>query len=171
MIRENLPSLRVVEEAREYLKSAQLIERHAQNGDFGLFWPAALNAGLACELYLKSFLVELDPNHPGDREDPEGYLKLMSSLPNDKHDLRALYKAILPELAEQLRQISDRLSPGFPLEERIRSCSRLFVETRYTYEARSAQRFDTEVFELAPHLNQVLEEMTRRPVSSRSSGL
>lgn len=89
MIRENLPSLRVVEEAREYLK------------------------------------------------------------------------------AEQLRQISNRLSPGFPLEERIRACSKLFVETRYMYEARSAQRFDTEVFELAPHLDQVLEEMTRQPVSSR----
>lgn len=167
MIRENLPSLRVVEEAREYLKSAQIIERHALDGDIGLFWPAAMNAGLASELYLKSFLVERDPNHPGDRDDPEGYLKLVNGLPSDKHDLWALYKAIPPELAEQLRQISNRLSPGFPLEERIRACSKLFVETRYMYEARSAQRFDTEVFELAPHLDQVLEEMTRQPVSSR----
>ncbi|NWA24940.1 hypothetical protein HX866_08555 [Pseudomonas gingeri] len=162
---EHRPSLRVVEEARDYLKAAQLIEQHAYSGNSRLFWPAAMNAGLASELYLKSFLVESDPDHPADMDDPEGFLKLMSGLPS-KHDLLALYEAIPAELAKQLRQISNRLSPGFPLEERIRTCSNLFVETRYTYEARSAQRFDTEVFELAPHLDRVLEEMTRQLVSN-----
>jgi len=163
---EHLPSLRVVEEAQAYLKAAQLIEQHAYSGNSGLFWPAAMNAGLASELYLKSCLVESDSDHPADMDDPEGFLKLVSGLPRNKHDLFALYEAIPAELAKQLRQISNRLSPGFPLEERIWACSKLFVETRYTYEARSAQRFDAEVFELAPHLDQVLEEMTRQPVSN-----
>ncbi len=161
MFHERLPSLRVVTEAREYLEAAQLIERHALSGNSGLFWPAAMNAGLASELYLKSFLVESDPTYTRDLDDPEGYLKLVSGLQRNKHDLLALYEAIPDALAEQLRQISERLSPGFPLKKRIKACSALFVETRYAYEGKSIQRFDTEVFELAPHLDRILEEMTQ----------
>ncbi|NWD71771.1 hypothetical protein HX870_29615 [Pseudomonas gingeri] len=78
---EHRPSLRVVEEARDYLKAAQLIEQYAYSGNSGLFWPAAMNAGLASELYLKSCLVESDPDHPADTDDPEGFLSSQPGLP------------------------------------------------------------------------------------------
>ena len=58
MTKVNLPSFQVVSEARDFLKAARLIEQHAYDGNTDLFWPAAMNAGLASEPYLKSFLVE-----------------------------------------------------------------------------------------------------------------
>lgn len=154
MVKVYLPCFEVVSEARDYLKAAQLIEQHAYNGNTDLFWPAAMNAGLASELYLKSFLVEADLQKPG-------FLRPASGLPKDRHNLVALYEAIPVALAEQLRQISQRVSPGFPLEERIQACSRLFLGARYAYEAQSIQVFRSEVFELAPHLDLILTEMTQ----------
>ncbi|URM27371.1 hypothetical protein LLY42_26710 [Pseudomonas frederiksbergensis] len=150
MIKVHLPCFEVVSEARDYLRAAQLIEQHAYNGNTDLFWPAAMNAGFASELYLKSFLVEPNPKAS------DGVLKGPRN-----HDLFALYKAIPVELAEQLRQISALLSPGFPLEDRIQACSNLFLGTRYTYEADKIQMFRTEVFELAPHLDLILTRMTQ----------
>jgi hypothetical protein len=105
---------------------------------------------LASELYLKSFLVESNPKAP------DGILNGPRN-----HDLFALYAAIPLKLAERLHQISERRSPGFPLEERIQACSNLFLGTRYTYEADKIQMFRTEVFELAPHLDLILTEMTQ----------
>ncbi len=81
------------------------------------------------------------------------------------HDLLALYQAIPGDLSDRLREISERLKPGFPLEASIKDCSQLFVGTRYTYEAKSLSSFYSEVFELGPHLDQVLEEMIRKPVT------
>jgi len=53
------------------------------------------------------------------------------------------------------------IAPGFPLVERIEQCSQLFTHTRYGYEASSMKVLRSEVFELAPHLHQVLTEMTQ----------
>jgi hypothetical protein len=150
MTKVHLPSFQVVSEARDYLKAARLIEQHAYDGNTDLFWPAAMNAGLASELYLKSFLVEPNPDAA------DGLLKGPR-----KHNLFDLYTAIPLDLAQQLRQISERISPGFPLEERIQACSNLFLGTRYTYETDKIQAFRTEVFELAPHLDLILTEMTQ----------
>lgn len=157
---ESRPNTWVIEEARAYLRASQLIEQHAKNDDLSLYWPAAMNAALASELYLKSFLVESDPDNPGDNEDPQGYLKLVRDLPRNKHDLFALYNAIPTDLAEQLRKTSKRLSPGFQLEKWIKDCSTLFVGTRYPYEAKSTRDFDTDVLRLAPHLDQIVSVMS-----------
>ncbi|WP_081375469.1 hypothetical protein [Pseudomonas chlororaphis] len=75
-----------------------------------------------------------------------------------------LYKEIPSEHAEVIRQISERLSPGFQLEQRLDDCSKLFVGTRYTYEHGAIRRFDTNVFELAPHLELILAEMTQTAI-------
>jgi hypothetical protein len=159
MVYESLPNTWVIEEARAYLRAAQILERSANEGDISLFWPAAMNTGLALELYLKAFLVESDPDHPADMDDPEGYLKLVSGLPRNKHDLYGLYEAIPVQMANRLRLISERLAPGYPLQKWIKECSALFVQARYAYEAKSLQAFDTDVFKLAPHLDRVLQEM------------
>lgn len=159
MFHKKLPSTWVIEEARTYLRAAQILEASATDGDTSIFWPAAMNTGLAIELYLKAFLVEPDPDYPAELDDPQGYLKLVSGLPKNKHDLYGLYEAIPVQMADRLRLISERLAPGYPLEKWIKTCSALFVQARYAYEARSLQKVDTEVFKLAPHLDQVLQEM------------
>lgn len=61
---ERLPSTWVIEEARAFLRAAQILEQGASNGDFHLYWPAVMNSALASELLLKSFLVEADPRFP-----------------------------------------------------------------------------------------------------------
>lgn len=159
---EPLPSVRVIGEARLYLKAAKAIEEAAKNGDLELYWPAAMNTGLALELFLKAFHVKYDPDSPEDMDDPEwdpeGYLKGKKG-----HCLVDLYQAIDKGLVSRLLEISERLRPGYSLEMAIKDCSNLFVQTRYRYELESRRSFYTQVFELGPHLDQVLEEMIRDP--------
>lgn len=163
---EPLPSTWVIEEARSFLRAAQIIEQRASGGDMNLYWPAVMNSALAAELLLKSFLVEADPRFPRSEYDPDGHLRLIAGLPGNRHGLIDLYNAIPEKLGNKLRETSERLAPGFPLEKWITACSKLFVGTRYPYEANSVQAVDLNVLKLAPHLDQVLEEMTREPVSS-----
>ena len=150
-----LPAFQVVTYARDFLLAAQILEQQALNGKSDLFSVAAMNAGLASEQYLKAFLVERDPKSPS-------YVKLIKGISSkEKHDLHALYLKIPPELREELNSVSERLAPGFPLVDRIKQCSQLFTHARYGYEAGSLSILRSEVFQLAPHLDKVLTEMTR----------
>lgn len=70
---EPLPSTWVIEEARAFLRAAQILEVAAQGDrDPRLYWPSIMNSGLACELFLKSLLVEADPRYPRSEYDPDG---------------------------------------------------------------------------------------------------
>lgn len=162
---EPLPSTWVIEEARAFLRAAQVLEVRAKNDpDTRLYWPAVMNSALACELLLKSLLVEADPRYPRSEYDPEGHLRLSLKLRGNGHGLIDLYNAIPDGLAAQLRTISQNLAPDFELEKWISASSNLFVGTRYPYEAGSVQGVDLDVLKLAPHLDQVLDEMTRQAV-------
>lgn len=91
------------------------------------------------------------------RWDPDGYLQLRNS-GKHSHRLVGLFQEIDKGLASRLLEISERLWPGYSL-----NCSKLFVGTRHRYEFESLPSFYTEVFELGPHLDQVLEELIRAP--------
>jgi hypothetical protein len=82
-------------------------------------------------------------------------------MPGNGHGLADLYNVISPELTNRLCEVSERIAPDFPLEKWIKTASKLFVGTRYPYEANSVQSVDLEVLKLAPHLDCVLSEMTR----------
>ena len=159
---EPLPSTWVIEEARAFLRAAEILEKTASDGDTALYWPVVMNSALASELLLKSFLVEADPRFPRSEYDPEGHLRLIAGLPGNRHGLIDLYNAIPMELANHLRETSERLAPGFQLEKWITASSKLFIGTRYPYEGNSVQAVDLDVLKLAPHLVKVLDEMTRR---------
>lgn len=162
MNHEPLPSTWVIEEARTFMRAAQILEQRATDDrDLNLFWPAVMNSALACELFLKSCLVEADPRHPRTEHDPEGHLRLAVRMPGNGHGLADLYNVISPELTNRLCEVSAGIAPGFPLEKWIKTASKLFVGTRYPYEANSVQSVDLEVLKLAPHLDCVLSEMTR----------
>ncbi|WP_409295563.1 hypothetical protein [Pseudomonas sp. KCJK8670] len=150
----DLPSFQVVREARDFLNAALLLEKEGLRGNTDLLLPAAMNAGLASEQYLKSFLVETDPDCPS-------FVRLSKHVKGDKHDLVKLYDQIPSVLKQQLHAVSESIEPGFPLESRIQACSVLFTKARYGYEADSLKVLRSEVFELAPHLDKVLTEMTR----------
>lgn len=79
-----LPAFQVVTYARDFLKATDAIVHLARQGETDLYLPAVMNSALACEQYLKSFLVESDPKAPG-------FLKLVPGLASDKHDLFELY--------------------------------------------------------------------------------
>lgn len=132
---EPLPSKRVFEEGRAYLRAAEIIKTAAFNGDLALAWPAAMNTGLALELFLKAFHVEFDSHSPEDVDDPEGNLRLKGK---HGHDLLALYQAIPDCLGDRLLEISKRLKPGYSLETSIKDCSQLFVRARYTVTVRAS---------------------------------
>lgn len=168
MEHETLPSSWVIDEARAYLRASLLLEQHASDGDVALYWPATMNSALASELYLKSFLVEADPRFPRSEYDPEGHLRLAVGLSGNRHNLFELYRAIPVDLADKLREISGRLSPGFQLEKWIILCSTLFVGTRYPYEASFTKAIDSDVLKLAPHLDRVLSEFLN-PVEGQTN--
>lgn len=162
MNQEPLPSAWVIEEARTFMRAAQILEQRATDDrDPNLFWPAVMNSALACELFLKSCLVEADPRYPRTELDPEGHLRLAVRTPGNGHGLADLYNVISPELTNQLCEVSKQMAPDFPLEKWIKIASKLFVGTRYPYEANSVQSVDLEVLKLAPHLDCVLAEMMR----------
>lgn len=150
----DLPSFQVVSEARDFLNAALLLEKAGRLGKSDLLLPAAMNAGLASEQYLKSFLVETDPDCPS-------FVRLSKRICGNKHDLANLYKQISPHLKQQLHAVSESIEPGFPLEKRIQDCSALFTDARYGYEAGKLTVLRSEVFQLAPHLDKILTEITR----------
>lgn len=150
----HLPSFQVVTEAKDFLNAALLLEEHGRRSKSDLLLPAAMNAGLASEQYLKAFLVETDPDCPS-------FVRVSKNIRGDKHDLFNLYLQIPTELRQQLLAVSERVESGFPLEARIQACSVLFTKARYGYEAQSLKVLHLEVFELAPHLDKVLAEMTK----------
>ena len=82
------------------------------------------------------------------------------------HSLIDLFDAIPDGVVIKLRAISETLAPSFQLEKWLRVSSNLFVGTRYLYESGSVQIVDMEVLKLAPHLDQVLTEMTRQPAQN-----
>ncbi|EBV3304078.1 hypothetical protein DOH45_23945 [Salmonella enterica subsp. enterica serovar Enteritidis] len=164
---EPLPSTWVIEEARAFLRAAQILEVRSQHDhDPNLCWPAIMNSALACELFLKSLLVEADPRYPRSEYDPDGHLRLSLKIRGNGHSLIDLFDAIPEGFANNLRAISESLAPSFQLEKWLRVSSNLFVGTRYPYEAGSVQAVDMDVLKLAPHLDQVLTEMTRQRAQS-----
>lgn len=144
---EDLPSYKVFSEARDYLQAFLLVEKQAASGLSDLYWPAATLAGIACELYLKSFLVKTDPLAPGCLKRVRG------------HHLRTLYDAISDKYRATLLLVSQEVDPDFPLEKRIDECSNLFFDGRYSYESTATNILRSEVFELAPHLDAVIHRM------------
>ncbi|WP_145193616.1 hypothetical protein [Pseudomonas sp. URMO17WK12:I11] len=148
-----LPAFQVVTYARDFLKASEAIVDRAKQGETDLYLPAVMTSALACEQYLKSFLVKAEPSKPG-------FLKLVPGLASDKHDLFALYQKIPADLRAELHRVSDQVEQGFPLVERIKSGSQIFKRARYGYEANALQILRSEDLELAPHLDKVLMEMT-----------
>ncbi len=149
-----LPSLEVIEAGRSYLKSALVLE---QTGDTNLWRPACVLAGLAMELFIKSFLAEDDSKLATTMNGIDIYSGAVKSARG--HYLDELFQKITPEWRQAILDTSERLSPGYPLEQKLVEYSGYFFHGRYGYEAKAIGVIRMEVLDAAQHLERVCTEL------------
>ncbi|NWC59524.1 hypothetical protein [Pseudomonas veronii] len=156
-----LPSLEVIEEGRSYLKSALVLE---QTGGTNLWRPACVLAGFAMELFIKSFLAEDDSELADTVNGIDIYSGAVKSARG--HYLDELFQKITPEWRQAILDTSERLSPGYPLEQKLAEFSGYFFNARYGYEAASIGIMRMEVLDVAEHLERVCTELLTKVYKS-----
>ncbi|WP_278412030.1 hypothetical protein [Stutzerimonas kunmingensis] len=140
-----LPHNLVVTEARTYRSAALLLERHSAAGNTDLFWPAAMNAALAVEIYLKSFLVEQD--YPD--------IRLSKPARKARHDLSQLYDAIPTSLRAVIEAANSLLAPPLRLDEMFEFYADYFAKVRYSYEQDARRTIRSELFVLMDRMENI----------------
>ncbi|MEE4127051.1 hypothetical protein [Pseudomonas viridiflava] len=149
-----LPSYQVILEARTYLKSALLIER---SGDTALLGPACVLAGFSMELLLKSFMAK-DASVIAMKVD--SYDIFSGAISSERgHNLGVLFDKIDARYRQAIIDTSEKLQPGFPLEQKLREYADYFFHGRYGYEPGSIGIFHLAVFDCAEHLERVCTEL------------
>lgn len=140
-----LPRFEVIFEAGLYKTAAEILEKKAISENQDLFFPAAMNAALSIELFLKAFLVE--PN--GDFLQPNKEARRAS------HNLLKLYEAIDEESRKWLNEQSKLINPKINLARDIATYADYFEKIRYSYEEGSKGIIRGELFELVEVLEQL----------------
>lgn len=153
-----IPDLRVVQEARLYKRAANLLLEHGRAEDSELLWPATMNAALAVELFLKSFLAIDDSKHIANIEGIDVYhgaLQMNPAAKKARHNLSKLYAAIDSEHLSKIEAQSQELRPGYALAIMLREFELHFEKIRYSYEASAIASVRLALFELAEHMDQI----------------
>lgn len=141
----SVPHYLVISEARTYREAALLLERHSISGRTDLFWPAAMNAALAVELYLKAFLVEqaaLD-------------IRLSVAGRNASHNLARLYDAIPTGWRASIEAANSQLDPPLQLDEIFKLYAVHFTKVRYSYEQSAQKTIRSELFALMDRMEDI----------------
>jgi len=153
-----LPSNQVINEARLYREAALLLEQNARQGNVDMYWPAAMNAALAVELYLKSFLVESEV--PAVALTKEGK--------KASHNLIELYEAITLDYQKRIEAVNQTLSPTLDLVRMFETFALHFPTVRYSYEAKSVGVIRVQLFGLMDRMEEIcstlLPQVTRAEV-------
>ncbi|MGZ0715706.1 hypothetical protein [Pseudomonas palleroniana] len=150
-----LPSLEIIEEGRAYLKSALVI---VQAEDTNLWRPACVLAGFAMELFLKSFLAKDNSKLVDTINGIDIYSGAVKSARGHFLDTD-LFQKIKPEWRQAILDTSERLLPGYPLEQKLVEFSGYFFKGRYGYEADAIGVIRMEVLDAAAHLERVCSEL------------
>lgn len=150
-----LPSLEIIEEGRAYLKSALVIE---QAGDTKLWRPACVLAGFSMELFLKSFLAKDNSKLADTINGIDIYSGAVKSARGHFLDTD-IFQKITPEWRQAILDTSERLSPGYPLEQKLSEYSGYFFNGRYGYEANAIDVIRMEVLDAAEHLEKVCSKL------------
>lgn len=141
----SVPHYLVIAEARTYRAAALLLEQHSASGRTELFWPAAMNAALAVELYLKAFLVE------------QTSLNIRPSKParKAKHDLYLLFDAIPASWRAAIEMANSQLDPPLQLDELLKLYADYFEKVRYSYEQGARRSIRSELFVLMDRMEDI----------------
>lgn len=152
-----LPSLEVIRAGSTYLKAALLIE---QSNDTELYRPACVLSGLAIELFIKSFLAKDDSTLITTINGIEMYSGAVAS--EHGHFLDKLFSKIEPSLRQTILDTSERLYPGYPLEQKLKDFAGYFFKGRYDYESSSLGVMRMEVLDTAEHMERICTELLPR---------
>jgi hypothetical protein len=109
------------------------------------------------ELFIKSFLAKDDSRLATTINGVIIYNGAVSSAHG--HNLDKLFLKLTPEWREAILYTSERVSPGYPLEQKIAENSGYFFEGRYGYEAEAIGVIRMEVLDAAEHLERVCSEL------------
>lgn len=156
-----LPSLEVIRAGSTYLKAAQLIE---QSDDADLFRPACVLSGLAIELFIKSFLAKDDSKLITTLNGIDMYSGAVTA--ERGHFLDELFSKIEPSLRQVILDTSERLNPGYPLEQKLIDYAAYFFKGRYDYEAGSLGIMRLEVLDAAEHFERICTELLPKVVKA-----
>ncbi|AJZ96906.1 hypothetical protein PFLUOLIPICF7_01720 [Pseudomonas simiae] len=154
-----LPSLEVIRAGSSYLKAALLIE---QSNDTQLYRPACVLSGLAIELFIKSFLAKDDSTLITTFNGIDMYSSAVAA--EHGHFLDKLFDKIEPSMRQAILDTSERLYPGYPLEQKLKDYAGYFHKGRYDYESGSLGIMRMEVLDTAEHMEQICTELIPKVV-------
>lgn len=140
-----LPNINVCSVANEYQSAAALCYENK------LYWPAAINAALAVEIYLKSFLSEevLIPVYGG-------LASQSFSAKKRGHDLYDLYMKI----EERTRKIIIEINAEeYDIPGTLKKHRDIFMSARYSYEEQSPQAINGSIISFSGHMRNLVFEV------------
>lgn len=142
-----LPDLNVWETGNQYQDAAALCHKHH------LGWPAAINAALSIEIYLKSFLAHQILVS-------DGISKQGFSDTDRGHDLHELYQKISPDL-RQLMESKYKDLAGNDLHQNIYKYKDIFLHARYHHESKSIQVVNSEIVHFSADMRALVIEASK----------
>jgi hypothetical protein len=140
-----LPDLRIWDNGNDYQAAADLLN------DNGLGWAAAINAALAIEIYLKSFLAK-EVRSSWD----EGVIYQSASECERGHDFVKLFDKIEQPLQQLLLDEFNNIHPEVDLVKQLDKYKDYFFRARYRFEPDSRGNIDTGVVFLANKFRNVI---------------
>lgn len=106
----------------------------------GNLWVACINASLAIEIYLKSFLIT--------EHQVQGYSRFKGTV-HKLHDLAKLYKKLHPHKKLVLLEAVAHVSPSTDLVAELTRYRNVFTNARYTFEPNNVESMGTGIINLA----------------------
>jgi hypothetical protein len=143
-VMHNIPDIRVLRTANEYQEVASLCNQHRK------IWGGAINAALAIEIYLKSFLSEEVRISIGD----QAYIGFKKT--ERGHDLLALYKKITPNLQTLLCEQYELINPKSALPDLLQKHKDVFFHARYAHEEDAIKSVGNDIIFLAEDLRKAV---------------
>lgn len=144
-----LPDIKVWDVANDYQIAASLLNEKSleKDSDPGFGWVAGINAAIALEIYLKSFLSREKLTPVG-----IGGVYQQNSDVTFGHNLPKLYRKIDPYLISELKSSFANLYPRRDLEISLDRYKENFVDSRYRFERGSRASYDNDIVYFAEEM-------------------
>ena len=148
---ERIPNIKVAASGDRYKDAAILCNQYADGNNKGEYgWAAAINAALALEIYLKSFLSKEVLTSVGSG------VNMVTAKTERGHNLVELYNKIPANIQDLIISCSLAINPNIELLKSLEKFKDYFFNARYCYELESIKSVDSSVVDLASHMYLVL---------------
>lgn len=144
-----MPDIKVWNIANDYQISASLLNKKSleEDSDAGYGWVAGINAAIALEIYLKSFLSNEKLSKVG-----TGEIYRQSSKVTFGHKLPDLYEKIDSNLQSELVAAFSNLFPDRNLFHCIEKYKEDFIDGRYRFEEGARWCYDNDIVYFAEEM-------------------